>query len=445
MPTKTLFDWQKEDGLHMASRRSGLIGHEPRVGKSGCSIHAADVRAKLRLAFGKTDIPIVVIVCPANVRNNWDIAIDEFRSEEWIGVIVSWAKAAEFNRRWRAAGLKISVLIIDEAHYAKEQNAARTKAVYGTVCDGRGGLSELADAVYCLTGTPLPNNPTELWPMLRALAPELITLPGSKKPLSASAFRDRYCAVARNGFGGLKIKGARRYGELKDILKGSGFMLRRYRRDVFGRDIMPPTTIHVAAPSSLKEIKQLEGTEEGKEIRLALEQGGLKALAKMKGATGATLRRLYGLAKVPGLASLIADELDQEPTAKIIVGAWHLDVIRQLTQALKKYGAVSFTGSLSPDQKVRVNEKFQRDPTCRVVVGQIVAMGVGLDFSAADDAIFAEQSWVGDENEQFRSRIFNVASLNPKFTRFAVLPGTMDVLISAEAERKLRDARKILD
>lgn len=430
---KTPFDWQNKDARHVVARRSALVGHEPRVGKSAVGIKAADnVRAKL-----------VVIVCPANVRPNWEAAIDDFRTGSWVAIIVSWAKATEFNMKMRRWGRRIDVLILDESHYGKERSAARTKAVYGPKCDGEMGLAGMADRVYGLTGTPLPNNPTELWPILRAVAPELI-LNDKGRPMSFSAFRDRYCAVVNNGFGGIKIRGARRYGELKSKLFDSGFMIRRTRQEVFGRDILPPTDVYIDPPrGGLGEIRAVENSPEGIAFREALERGGLAAVAKLRGTAGATLRRLYGLAKVPGIASLVADELDEEPGAKLVIGAWHLDVINALAAALRKYGAVTFTGSLTPDRKKRINDKFQFDPTCRVVVGQIVAMGVGLDFSKADNCLFAEQSWVGTDNEQFRSRIFNVASTNPKFTRFAKLRGTMDILISTEAERKLRDAKKI--
>lgn len=431
--SKIPFDWQMKDARHIAPRKSALVGHQPRVGKSAIAIKAADLRrAKL-----------VVIVLPANTRPNWEMAIDDFRNGSWVAILVSWAKAVEFNMKMRRWGRRIDVLIVDESHYGKERTAARTKAVYGPKCDGELGLAGMADVVYGLTGTPLPNNPTELWPMLRAIAPELI-MSDKGRPMSYSAFRDRYCAVINNGFGGIKIRGARRYAELKEKLFGSGFMIRRTRQEVFGRDIMPPTDVFIDPPrAGMKEIAALEATDEGKAVRKALETGGLGALAKLPGSTAATLRRLYGLAKVPGIASLVADELDAEPGAKIVIGAWHLDVINALALALKKYGAITFTGSLTPQRKKRANDKFQFDPTCRVVVGQIVAMGVGLDFSKADDCLFAEQSWVGTDNEQFRSRIFNVASPNPKFTRFAKLRGTMDILISNEAERKLKDAQKI--
>jgi hypothetical protein len=39
--------------------------------------------------------------------------------------------------------------------------------------------------------------------------------------------------------------------------------------------------------------------------------------------------------------------------------------------------------------------------------------------------------------------MFNVASLNPKFTRFAMLPNSFDTRIASECARKLKDQAKI--
>src|SRR5207245_2685485 len=160
-------------------------------------------------------------------------------------------------------------------HYAKDRAAQRTKAVYGTLCDKIGGLAEYATNVFCLTGTPMPNNPTELWPMLRALAPELIDN-GRGKPLSWSAFRDKYCRMDNTPFG-VKIAGSKNYKELKQKL--AGFVIRRTRQSVFGRDMLPPTKVFVrAGQKEKKELDALMQSEQGRLVAEALQSANpLKA------------------------------------------------------------------------------------------------------------------------------------------------------------------------
>ena len=429
MLKRPLKDYQVADGRHIATRTGALVAHEPRVGKTNVGIYAADLRRA----------KIVVVVCPASVISNWRKAIEEFRQGEWTALIVSYNMVGKLLAKIR--GIPIDVVIIDESHLAKSRDAARTRFIYGTLCDRIGGLIEHASAVYCLTGTPLPNSPLELWPMLRAIAPELIMQPNGK-PLSMSAFRDRYCKIVRTPFG-FKIAGSKNYKDLKSKL--AGFMIRRTRKEVFGRDVQAPTKVFISpSAESRAELRDWEQSVEGKRIRTAIESGGMEALHKLEG-QAATMRRMFGLAKVPGLSSLIADELDADPKMKIIVGCYHTAVVDAYANSLRRFGVVTFDGRIDKARKVRINEKFQTDLKVRVAVGQISAMGLGLDFSAANDCIFAESSWVGDENAQFWSRIFNLAKDDPCFVRFAVLPGSIDETIATACERKLNDSRRILD
>lgn len=426
---RELRPFQREDGEYVSRRFATLVAHEPRVGKTNIAIHGSDL----------VDARIVVIVCPAAVKDNWREAVLEFRQGGWFAVIVSYNKA---NRILKVLRGKKYVLVIDESHYCKERSTGRTKAVFGTLCDKIGGLIEYATNVFLLTGTPMPNNPTELWPMLRACAPEIIDN-GNGRPMSWSTFRDKYCKMINTPYG-VKIAGSRNYRDLKERFAKHGFVIRRLRRDVFGRDMLPPTRVYVRPkPAEQKELEALMNSEQGRAVAEALKSSNpLKALAKQEKHV-AGLRKLFGLAKVPGIVDLVSEELDNDPTAKIVLFAYHHVVIDALRTNLKKYGVESFDGRTSDERKIRIKKRFQTDPKCRVVVGQLNAMGVGLDFSAANDVLFVEQSWVGDENEQARSRIFNMNSSEPKFTRFAVLVGSLDEQIVAASERKLADTRRV--
>jgi SWI/SNF-related matrix-associated actin-dependent regulator 1 of chromatin subfamily A len=137
--------------------------------------------------------------------------------------------------------------------------------------------------------------------------------------------------------------------------------------------------------------------------------------------------------------------LNADLKAKIVLFGYHHDVIDALRTNLTKFGAQSFDGRTTDARKLRIKKQFQTDPAMRVVVGQLDAMGVGLDFSAANDVMFVEQSWVGSNNAQAMSRIFNMNSPEPKFTRFVILRGSIDEQIAAACERKLADERRVFN
>ena len=73
----------------------------------------------------------------------------------------------------RIADAGFQVVIADEAHYLKNPNAQRTKALLGDLLKAeakRKPLEQPVDAehVWLLTGSPMLNHPIELWPLLRA-------------------------------------------------------------------------------------------------------------------------------------------------------------------------------------------------------------------------------------------------------------------------------------
>lgn len=423
-PKKPFFEYQIEDSDKVHKRRSAYLAHQQRVGKSPISIRVANLRKARR----------VLIVCPAFLAPTWRAAVQTWRTEPWVAVIVS------YNRAKDIVGLdmdRFDLGIFDEAHYLKERSAQRTQACLGPNCDGEGGLIAKCDAALFLSATPQPNHPGELWPILRASAPHLIM--GEKdRPLSYTSFINAYCKVLRTPFGS-KIAGSKNALKLRERLQG--WMIRRTRAEVFGRDLQPPRIIPVEPPKAYAtKIAALEKTPEGQAILKALRSGGLDGLKKVVG--GNALRRATGMAKLPGVIEHLKNDLDTD-IKKAVVFAWHTDVIDGLANELKKYGVVVLDGRTPPEKRDPLAQRFQTKADCRVAVCQIQAAGVGIDLSASNDAYFIEQAWTGTDNEQAMARIFNVASLDPKFIHLFTLPGSIDEAIMQAVARKVRDERKL--
>lgn len=421
-----LKDYQFESRDFLAARRAALLADEPRVGKTAPSIKAADLLE---------DIAVVGVVCPAHVRENWVREIEAWRQNQWIAVVFSYEKAPEVLRKVAFNKLHFDVLIVDESHYAKTRTSKRTKAVYGKDCDGTDGLVAHADRVWCLTGTPQPNAPSELWTMLRAIAPEII-MRSSGRPMPFSIFEAKYCSKISTPFG-MKVVGSKNAKELKEKLKG--FVLRRTRLEALGSDLQPWSQFIVAAPAAnARELRRLTDSPEGRAMLRALERGGIRELKREGGA--AELRRMLGIAKVPGLVDFVTDELNTD-VEKVVIGAYHTDVINKLRDGFSKFHPLVIDGH-TPD-KMRQRDLFQNAKKHRVMIGQIKAAGTGLDLSAADNYIGAEVDWVGDNNEQISARIYNTEKKRPCFRRFAVLAGGIDEKIIRASTGKTKDSRKV--
>ncbi|MFX7333291.1 SNF2-related protein, partial [Acinetobacter baumannii] len=75
----------------------------------------------------------------------------------------------EMAAKWapKIEGDLFDAIVFDEAHYLKNPTAARTRAMLGTQCDGAKGLAKWAAHAWFLTGTPIPNDPVDIWPWMR--------------------------------------------------------------------------------------------------------------------------------------------------------------------------------------------------------------------------------------------------------------------------------------
>src|SRR5690606_25794245 len=134
----------------LKNRKFAMLWDEPGLGKSAQAITAWD----------QPDINNVLVICPASVVSVWVREISQWGHAQNTGII-SWTTSYEKAIRDRELIKKFnpSLVVIDEAHYLKSKTAKRTKVILGEIVKN-------AERAWFLTGTPMPNNPSELWPIL---------------------------------------------------------------------------------------------------------------------------------------------------------------------------------------------------------------------------------------------------------------------------------------
>jgi SWI/SNF-related matrix-associated actin-dependent regulator 1 of chromatin subfamily A len=410
--------YQEAGAAFLAERKSALLADSPRVGKTLQAIEACR----------QVDAQHVLVVCPASAVEHWK---REFARvyEPFILAVISYNKIAS------EADSLPDVLILDEAHYLKNKKAKRTQAVFGKRCQGDGLVSR-AERVFLLTGTPMPKDPSELWPALRALAPELIHSKDGK-PFNFHQFVTRYCKTRHNGFG-IEIVGAKNHDKFVEVLKP--FMLRRTLADVAPE--MPPLLFDTLPVNARFPIVGLS-----KEIEIAakaFEKDGLEGLAKIAGHI-ATLRRLTGMAKVPAVVEWVSDYV-AGGGGKLVLFAHHRDVLHALEEGCTDIGLFPTYVDGSTGARVRQDEidTFQNEPTVKVFIGQMQAAGTAIRLDAADEALFVEWSYVPSDNYQPACRILDVNKKAPCIARFVTIPGSIDERIAEVAARRTADVEKIL-
>lgn len=420
----------------LAARNYGLLADAPRVGKTGAAILAADKAGYRR----------ILNITTASGRPVWTRAwaqwsdagrsVETHYTGEWSDkyrradvAIVSWSQLA------RVSDVSWDLIIADESHYAKSPTAQRTQALYGAF-HGRDrgiGRCDMAGAVWCLTGTPIPNAPNDLWPMLRALAPERI-----EGFLRYDDFLHHFCIVRKKAISRWNkidvVVGGRNMDELRERL--DGFWLRRTQQDVgITKPLYDVLPIHIG-PALRREIEA--AVPEAEDVLAAAETGETRSLDMHLG----TLRRITGLPKAAGVAATVMDEMESG-VDKVVLMCWHRDVADDLAKRLSKFGVVTVTGSTSPKHRDEAVQKFQAGQA-RVFVGQIIACGEAIDLSAAAELIFVESSFTPKDMAQAALRITNVNQGRQPRVRVAALEGSIDEALQAVLVRKVATNKEVI-
>lgn len=409
-----LYPYQEEGVTWLADRRTGLLADEPGLGKTIQALEAVRTVGAKR----------ATVIAPASVTPVWRQKHREMGCQFDL-------QAVSYGARGIPPG---DVLILDEAHYLKNQKAQRTRKVYGENC-AMGGVFRDFERTFALSGTPAPNHSGEIWSTARALFPAaLAPHNGLRDVRSYWAFLDRYCRTQDNGFG-LQIVGSKNTAELRARLEP--YVLRRRKVDVLTD--LPPLTVDILPLTA--ELPEPEAGD-AERIARALQSEGVAGLSKIAPHV-ATLRRYTGLAKVAALLNWVGDWLGGSE-GKIVLFAHHVEVLQALERGLAGHGPVAtITGGSTGAQREQAVTRFQEDPKVRVFLGQILAAGTGLTLTAADTLVFAESSWVPAENEQAALRIHRIGQRNACTVYFATVAGSLDERVAAACARKLRDTKEL--
>lgn len=312
----------------------------------------------------------------------------------------------------------------DEADAFKNPKAKRTQAFYGKKMARVGGLTGRTDCNWVMTGTPVLNNPAELWPMLHAIMPDAIAK-GNGLPMTYWEFVGRYCITVNNGFG-IQITGGKNLNLLRDALRGR--VLRRTKEQVW--DEWKETLIDILPVAG--KVDDIPGAEIAA-VRSALNAGDIVHALRDVAEQAPTLRRLTGLAKVNGVVEWVHDNIEQ--AGKIIIFAQHREVIEQLQQKLKGKMVV-IKGGMSAEEKRNAYTAFQEDTTVQYCIGQNQAARDSIPLWKASVSVSVEPDWVPGNNEQMMDRMAYIDKKEPCNGYLATLRGSIDEDIQRALLRK---------
>lgn len=436
-----------------SDEKNWLLADEPRLGKTiqACAV----LNEKLK----RDGIIRVIVICPSTVKINWrnelnywinkdcvkSIQIVKKKNNEYFSVatplmqeiggmpvldvkIINYdlLSAANLNELRKFSA---DVLFIDEEHALKNRKAQRTQKILLA----KDALFKSVNQTIALTGTPITKNPVDIWPICRALCPESIA-----PYLNYWDFVKQFCQVKDSPFG-KEIVGSKNEAELKVRLR-STFMIRRTKQQVLPQ--LPKTQFQIITLEKNKETGKIIKKEQAlpkDELELALKKHTVKADGHL-----ATLRKELGLAKISQCVEFIKDQLESEE--KIVVFAWHTDVIATLAHELREadIGTVIVTGGTSDEQRQKSVECFQTNKDCRVFIGNILAAGEGITLNKASRIIFVESSWLPKDIKQASSRCENMLEPNPVLVQLLVVEDSIDANVLTTVIERVKSINQII-
>lgn len=337
---------------------------------------------------------------------NWDILAD------WAGHI---AGNGAFITDGPLAKFGFQLLIGDECQAIGNPTSKRSKAFRA--------LSKVIPGLIGMSGTPARSKPAQFWPLLNILSPD-------KFP-NYYHYLNRYCGPKSNGFG-MTYNGASHIQELHRLLVD--VMVRRTKAQVM-KDLPPKTVDVIPLEPDQKALEEYQAAEQE-----AFRQD-TATKAELRERIAGLLRSAYSVKEKPAM-EWIRNFLEDTDN-KLLIFAWHRDVVDLVTAEMNEYHAAKLYGGMSAGDRDKAVQKFVNDEKCRVMVANIQAGGVGIDGfqKVCSHCVFLEFSHTPNDHRQAEDRLHRGGQGVPVNSYYLVAKGTIDM----DAIEVLDQRAKMLD
>lgn len=385
-----------------------------------------------RREFEKHSFGVVKVLClDSGTSAKKASAVEDFMAgdRDYLRVVV-----VNYESAWRdkladellLANFDASVL--DESHRIKQPTGAASKFAYK--------LGKTTQRRLCLTGTPCPHSPLDLYAQYRFLEPAIFGT-------SFSEFRSRY-AVCDPQYKS-RVLSWQNQEEL--TAKTAPLMFQVKSADVLDLPPCVEQRIDVVMEPKARRIYD----EFGKELIAELEAGTVtaaNALTKLlrwqqmtSGYVASEDGQLLHVsdAKREALEDLIADMLPSDPVVVFCRFRSDIDVIRGVAAKLgRTFGEIS--GS-----RKDLTEHATMPPGIQVMAVQQQSGGTGIDLTAARYAIWYSQSFSLGDNDQANARVHRPGQTKPVTIYRLVVKQSVDETIARAIEQRREVVEYVLD
>lgn len=343
-----------------------LLGDEMGLGKT---VQAIASMVALR-NVGETHF---LVICPASVIINWvreinkhsDLATykvhgnhreEEF--EKWLihgGVAVTNYETTQHIELSDAQ--QYCMAVVDEAHYIKNPEAARTVNVKR--------LCQNAERILFMTGTALENKVDEMVGLIRILRPDIADAASEVAYMSkAAVFRELIAPVYYRRKREDVLQELPELIEVNAWCKLSGSESVTYRQSLFDRNF--------------SEVRRLSWN----------------------------VSDIYESSKAKRLVEIVEDA--ENDGRKVIVFSFFLDTIEAVTKILGDKCVSVINGSVPPDRRQEIIDEFDKAPSGSVLPAQIISGGTGLNIQSASVVVLCEPQFKPSTENQAIARAYRM-------------------------------------
>ena len=418
---------QKEAIEKLAGSKRFILADDMGLGKTTATIIAA-------LETGSKKI---LIVCPASLKINWQREIENYTdrsvyisegknfSIEHDFVIVNYDILKNFyDLKSKTESLitqgNFDLIILDEAHYVSNGQAARTKLV--------NSFSKSCERVWLLTGTPMTNRPMNYF--------NLLSLVESPVALNWMAYAIRYCGGYQFTAGTRKIwnvAGATNLEELRD--RTSRQVLRRLKTEVLDLPEKIITPVYLRLKSKLYE--GLMGEYYDWYDKNPDESSSLTVqFSKLM-----KVRQVIAEEKIKDTIELAENILEQDK--KVIIFTNFTDTLNKIADHFGKQ-AVRLDGSTSKPQRQYAVDQFQENDKIKVFVGNLKASGVGITLTAAEAVIMNDLSFVPGDLAQAEDRAYRYGQKNSVSVYYPIFDNSVEAIIYDMVNQKKQNINTVM-
>jgi SNF2 family DNA or RNA helicase len=285
-----------------------------------------------------------------------------------------------------------------------------------------------------MTGTPLLNNPIDLWNPLKWVGEH-------HNPLYR--FKAKYCVFG--GFGGYEIIGYRNLDDLQNRL--NIVQLRRMKDEVLD---LPP------------KIHSIEYVELGKKQAILYEQIKEELISQIKEIelNPNPLAKLIRLRQVTAHPAILDPDILESPKMerleemvgdimlsgkKVIIFSNWKQVVSVATDVLVQHNPLVITGDTKDNVRPELIKKFQTMDDRNVIIGTIGAMGTGITLNKGSYVLFLDEPWSSGIKEQGEDRAHRIGTTGTVNVITFITKGTIDEDIMEIVEGKKDLAGYLVD